>query len=216
MYLVVEGHGEKRVYEHWVPLVNPMLRVVTSLGEVQHNSLFIVSGGGYPSYLEVIEDGVEDVAGNDQLDRLVIAIDSEEMSCEEKRQEIDQVVAALGRDLDYRIIVQHFCLETWALGNRAIVPRHPRDSRLREYRAYFDVLQEDPELLPGYPIEELSRSQFAALYLRKMLNEKYKNLTYRKADPKPLLHDRYYERVKRRLAETGHIGSFEGFLSAFV
>lgn len=42
------------------------------------------------------------------------------------------------------------------------------------------------------------------------------NPKLRVVNSKPLLHDRYYERVKKRLEETGHIASFEGFLGAFV
>lgn len=216
VYLVVEGKGEKKVYAHWVPLVNPNLSVVDSLEEVQHNNLIIFSGGGYPNYLEVVEAGVEDVVGNEKLDRLVIAIDSEEMSYEEKRREIEKVVDASGKNLDYKIIVQHFCLETWALGNKVIVSRNPKNLQLQQYRNHFDILNRDPELLPDYPIEDLSRSQFAARYLTKLLNEKYKALTYKKGNPKPLLHDMYFKRVKMRLETTGHIASFEDFLTAFV
>ena len=216
VYLIVEGHGEKKVYAHWVPLVNPNLRVVTSLEEVRKNNLIIISGGGYPNYLDIIKAGVEDVADNEQLDRLVIAIDSEEMSYEEKRKEIRQVVDAFGKDLDYKIIVQHFCLETWALGNKVIVSRNPRDSLLRQFKSHFDVLNKDPEFLPGYPIENLSRSQFAVRYLTKLLNEKYRTLTYKKGNPKALLHDLYFKRVRARWNATGHIASFEDFLAAFV
>ena len=216
VYLIVEGNGEKKVYAHWVPLVNPNLSVVNSLEEVQHNNLIIISGGGYPNYLDVIEDGIEDVVGNEQLDRLVIAIDSEEMSYEEKQKEIEQIVDASGEDLDYKIIVQHFCLETWALGNKVIVSRKPKNLQLQQYRSHFDVLDRDPELLPDYPIEDLSRSQFAARYLTKLLNEKYKTLTYKKGNPQSLLHDMYFKRVKMRLETTGHIASFEDFLAAFV
>jgi len=115
------------------------------------------------------------------IDRLVIAVDSEEMSYEEKRREIVDFVASVSVAIDYRIIVQHFCLETWALGNQVVVTRYPKDERLREYRRYYDVLSRDPELLPGYPPQQLNRSQFASLYLKKILNEKYRKLTYTKS-----------------------------------
>ncbi len=217
VYLIVEGNvGEKKVYAHWVPLVNPSLSIVNSLDAVQHNNVIIYSGGGYPNYLDVIEAGVEDVSTNKQLDRLVISVDSEEMSYQEKRREIDGFVKALGKKLDYKIIVQHFCLETWALGNQVIIPRRPKDMQLRNYRKYFDVLNKDPELLPGSPEGSLNRSQFAEHYLRKLLNDKYRNLTYTKRNPKALLHDTYFKRVKKRLETTGHIASFEDFLAAFV
>ncbi len=216
VYLVVEGDGEKKVYEHWVPLINPSLSVVESLNEVQQNNLLINSGGGYPNYFEVIKNGVEDVATNEQLDRLVIAIDSEEMTYEEKWREIDEFVKKRGKSLDYKIIVQHFCLETWALGNKAIASRNPKDIQLRQYRNYFDVVTEDPQLLPDYPEDNLNRSQFAERYLRKLLNEKYSGLTYKKGNPKPLLHHKYFNGVKMRLEKTGHIASFKDFLAAFV
>ena len=216
VYLIVEGTVEKKVYPYWITLVNPSLKIVNSLDEVRHNNLIIYSGEGYPHYFDVIRDGVEDVAANDQLDRLVIAIDSEAMSYNEKRWEIDEFVRSLGKSLDYKIIVQHFCLETWALGNKAVATRSPKEIQLRKYREYFDVLKKDPELLPDYPEDSLTRSQFAEHYLRKLLNEKYRNLTYTKRNPKALLHKKYFERVKRRLETTGHISSFRDFLTAFV
>lgn len=217
IYLVVEGPvGEKQLYTHWVPLVNPKLKVVSSLVEVTENNIIIYSGGGYPNYFEVIGAGIEDVVSNDQLDRLVIAVDSEEMTYKEKWQEIDDYVKTFGVDIDYKIIVQHFCLETWALGNQIVVARKPKDGSLRGYKQYFDVLNKDPELLPEYPLEGLNRSQFAARYLRKLLNEKYRNLTYTKSNPGVLLNNKYYERVRSRLENTGHISSFNDFLCAFV
>jgi len=77
------------------------------------------------------------------------------------------------------------------------------------------VLVNDPELLPAYPEEKLNRSQFAMRYLSLALYEKYKRLTYSKGKPNALLHPRYFNQVKRRLEETGHIRSFEAFLNAF-
>jgi len=46
LYLVVEGPvGEKQVYAHWVPLVNPNLKIVNSLEEVaQNNFIKCLSG----------------------------------------------------------------------------------------------------------------------------------------------------------------------------
>lgn len=217
IYLVVEGPvGEKQLYTKWVPLVNPNLRVVTSLEEVVDNNIVIYSGGGYPNYFEVISNGVEDVKAHGHIDRLVIAVDSENMSYEEKRSEIDAYVKSLHVSFDYRIVVQHFCLETWALGNQMIVSRNPTDPRLREYLRLFNVLRQDPELLPDYPPERVNRSQFAALYLKRLLNEKYRNLTYSKSNPLALLHRKYYERVKARSENSGHLASFKDFLGAFV
>ena len=68
-----------------------------------------------------------------------------------RRMKSKTFVDSHNKNLDYQIIIQHFCLETWALGNRVIITRNPISASIREYRKYFDVLVDDPELLPGYP-----------------------------------------------------------------
>jgi len=217
IYLVVEGRvGEKKVYGFWVPLVNPALRITDSIDDVTADCVFIISGEGYPNYFEIISDAIEDVTTNPLFDRLVIAVDSEDMTYEDKKAEIQTFVAGHNRQIDYHIIIQHFCLETWALGNRVIITRNPATPRIREYRRYFDVLTEDPQLMPDYPTEELNRSQFAEKYLRALLNEKYRNLSYSKSNPEALLNALYFERVRSRYFDTGHIASFGDFLDAFV
>lgn len=216
IYLVVEGLGEKKVYPKWIRIVNPKLRCVNEITAVHKNHVYIVSGGGYPSYFQVIEDAVEDVSINASFDRLVVAVDSEELSYHEKRKEIASFIDGLKANVDYHMIIQHFCLETWALGNRVIVQRQPKTTRVRQYRAFYDVLTEDPAALPSFEAEELTRAQFAERYLRSLLNEKYRNLSYSKRNPKALFDQNYFKRIKSRFMETGHIASFEEFLKAFV
>ena len=213
--MVVEGPTEKRVYGHWVPLTNPVLSVVSDINKIKNNNVFIVSGGGYPHYFNTIESGVKDVTENSQFDRFVVAIDSEEMTFDEKYNEVKKRIDLLNVELEYKIIVQHFCIETWALGNKVIVTRNPDDPKIKQYKKIFDVLHQDPELLPKNTKDDLNRSQFADSYLRKLLNEKYKNLTYTKSNPEVLLNDTYYDQVKSRFQKTGHIPSFKGFIEAF-
>jgi hypothetical protein len=217
IYLVVEGMiGAKMVYEHWVPLVNPELRVKRNIEEVDQNSLWIVGGGGAPSYYDVIKAGAEDVANNGSFDRLVIAVDSEDMSYGDKKSEIEEFVENLNLNIEYRVVVQHFCLETWALGNRSIVSRNTSSECVRKYRGIYDVFENDPELLPGVPEARLNRAQFAYKYLSCLINAKNSKLKYKKNRPSFLLNNNYFFKVKNRFDETGHISSFRDFLIAFV
>ncbi len=215
IYLVVEGKTEKKVYAKWAQIVNPNLQIVNDIGDVSNNHLYIISGGGYPSYFDVIEAGVNDVEENDAFDRLVVAVDSEQMSYREKHAELTDCILELNTNIDFRIVVQHFCLETWALGNRLIVSRHPQSKKLRDYIHFFNVVQNDPELMPGFLPEGLNRAQFAFKYLRTAINEKYTKLNYSKNNPKVLLSQKYFKQVKSRFIQTGHISSFENFLRAF-
>lgn len=216
IYLVVEGQiGEKKVYSNWIKYINKQMQLVNSIDEISHNSVYIVSGGGYPNYFDIIENAAQDVMTYN-IDRLVVAIDSEDMTYEEKHHEVDEFIYNFGLNINYKIIVQHFCLETWALGNRIIVSRKPSSERVKKYRQIHDVLVYDPADLPPNMEEGLNRAQFAERYLRALLNDNYKNLSYSKRNPEVLLHSKYYQRVFDRFTETGHIASFNDFLNAFI
>lgn len=218
IYVVVEGEvGEKKVYKHWIPFVNPSLSHVDYPTQITVNNFYIISGNGYPNYMDTIKNAVLDVASNSNaFDRLVIAIDSEDLTYTDKYNEINNLIQSLNCNIDYKIIIQHFCLETWALGNKSIYTRHTGNSVLRDYKLIFNVSVDDPEILPPLPSENLNRAQFAEKYLRALLNEKFRRLTYSKKNPEVLFHPTYFERVKRRHLVDNHLASFGNFLSAFI
>ncbi|WP_319405333.1 hypothetical protein [uncultured Desulfosarcina sp.] len=216
LYIVVEGEvGEKYLYQNWVPLVNPKLKFVSHLSAIVKNNFSIISGGGYPSYFDVIEAAIEDVNSYSLIDRLVISVDSEELSFLDKLMEMNKFISQFKCKADIKLIIQHFCLEAWALGNRMIIRPNPQSLKLIEFKKFFNVRSSDPEELPPYKIEELNRSQFAEVYLRSALNDKFRNLSYSKSNPKVLLNPKYFQRVKERYSDTEHLKSFETFLTAF-
>jgi hypothetical protein len=215
IYIVTEGKAEKIVFKYWIPMVNPSLSYIERLDGLSCNNFYIVSGMGYPSYYEIIENAIQDV---DQLgfDRLVVSLDSEEMTKQEKYDEVNEFISQKDYVTDIRIVVQQFCFETWALGNRRLIRTNHSLPKLGEYKRFFNVKINDPELLPGKPDDGLNRSQLAEKYLRLSINDRHRNLTYTKGNPKYLVHPTYFTEVKSRLNGTGHISSFEDFLRAFV
>lgn len=216
IYIVAEGEvGEKKVYKHWIPFVNSNLTYVADISEILRNNFAITIGGGFPNYFDVIEAGIEEVNDHNNIDRFVIAIDSEELEHQEKYREIEDFVSDFECSAEIKIVVQHFCLETWALGNKHIIRPSPHSTTLKEYKRIFDVRSNDPELLPPHSKEGMNRAQFAEKYLRRALNDKFRNLTYSKKNPTALLHKKYFERVKSRCLADGHIASFNNFLLAF-
>lgn len=216
IYVVVEGELCARyIYESWISFFNPNLLPVDDLFAIEDNNYAVLASMGYPFYFQVIEDAIEDVNGTNNVDRLVLAVDSEEMTFDEKLNEMLHFLNGKQCSAEIKVVVQHFCFETWALGNKKVGPRNPKTDTLRNYKAFFNVLNNDPELLPVYPPESLNRSHFAEKYLRRMLNDKFRNLTYTKNNPKSLLHNSYFTEVKKRFKQTGHIASFAGFLDAF-
>jgi hypothetical protein len=215
IYTVVEGEiGERYVYEKWIPFINPTLSFVNDIFEIKNDNFAIIAGMGLPFTFEVIEDAIQDVNTVGNIDRFVIAIDSEDMSFDEKLEEVREFLADKPCIAEIKIIIQHFCLETWALGNKKVGPRKPKDLTLSEYKRVFNVLEKDPELLPAY--KGLNRAQFALIYLRKMLNDKNRNLTYTKNNPKALLYETYFNEIKKRHDDSDHILSFSTLLDAFT
>jgi len=217
IYTLVEGEiGAKNIYKEWISYVNPTLTYVNHISEVIENNLLIVAGYGYPFYKQIIEHAVEDVNNNGLFNRPVISVDSEDNTYQEKLDEIKSFINHLHDDIELRIVIQHFCLETWALGNRKIHSRSISNKKLKEYKKIYDVHKNDPELLPSNDKSELNRSQFAYHYLRALLNEKNRNLTYTKSNTKAITSEPYFSQIKKRYQKTNHIKSFENFLTAFI
>ena len=215
-YIVVEGKkSEKHVYPSWLSYFRPDLRQVNTPNDIEDYTYYLISGMGYPFYFEIIENAITDINDNPQIECLVISVDSEEQTLEEKKEEIYNFVKDKINLNKVKIIIQHFCLETWALGNKVIYKRNPQDRLLREYCRLHNVCINDPELLPHFPKYDLNRAQLAEDYLKKLLKEKWSHLTYNKRKPTALLNERYFLRVLQRFEETNHIRSFGMFLDAF-
>lgn len=215
-YVVVEGRRtEPALYSAWIRYNAPDLKKIDCPRSFNKNHFYILSGSGFPNYFKVIDNAIKDVNNNELIDYLVICVDSEEKTFEEKKREIEGHIFGKIDQNKVRIIIQHFCVETWALGNRRIFKRNPQDEILREYINFFNIHDEDPENLPGYPKYSFNRAQFAADYLRRVLKEQNPRLNYIKRNPEPLLHQTFYGRVVHRFNNTNHIRSFETFLNAF-
>lgn len=216
IYTLVEGEiGTKIVYGNWFKFVNPDLTYVDYIDEVKNNNIYIIAGFGYPFYFNMIKNAFEDIKAHSIFDRLVIAVDSEDLSFEEKKVEIENYLSNFKYTVDVKIIIQHFCLETWALGNKRINSRFVFNIKLKEYKKFFDFYKNDPELMPPYEKDQLNRAQFAYVYLRALLNEKNRNLTYTKTNTKSIITEPYFLQIKKRYTEFNHIKSFKSFLDAF-
>jgi hypothetical protein len=214
-YIVVEGRSsEIKIYPKWIHFLNETLTQIYDLRDTIDNAFYLVSGDGYPNYLEIIKNAVEDVNAIGNFDCLVVAVDSENTSYQEKYDEIKKIVGGNLKSAELKIIVQHFCIETWVLGNRVACRKNAQDKTLLEYRSVHDVRNADPELLPAY--KDMNRAQFAYSYLRCILRDWYPGAVYTKAKPAIILDEGYFSQIKKRLESTMHIQSFKAFLDAFA
>ena len=217
IYVFVEGErATKRLYKAWIPLVNKKLKPVDDLRELDLDNFFVFAGHGYPGYWDKIRSSIYDVNEMEKFDRLVIGVDSEEYSFEEKLNEVRSFVDGVGCRAKVLYVIQHFSLETWLLGNLQTFRKRPQDTELKEYIDIFDVHSNDPELLTGHNEKAWNRSQFAYRYLRAGIRDKYgRRESYNKHDPGIAKREEYFYQVKKRCEIASHIVSFRGFLDAF-
>lgn len=216
IYVIVEGEkAAKKIYQKWITLVNPNLRSVDYLTDFTHNNFLVYHGLGQPIWGRVSK-AVEDVVNTKNIDRLVIAFDSEDKSYNEKLEEAKDQVEKLGCPVEVKYVVQHFCLETWLLGNRDIFRKKPQNNLLREYYVKFDIRVEDPENLPDHPKKAMNRAQFAYNYLRLGISDIHgEEKWYNKRNPGIALEEQYFRKIKQRYENINHIKSFRDFINAF-
>jgi len=215
-YVVVEGaRSERDVYSMWIPFLNPRLSRIDDIAQFTVDNFLIVSGNGFPFYHKVIQNAAEDVAANPQIGTLVVAVDSEDMTYQDKYKEIETILTPYSAQINYSIVVQHFCLETWALGNRLLlVSRNIQDETLRKYKDFFDVSRNDPEMLPAYT-QEMGRVEFAYRYLRRAIRNKYRTIVYSKSDPNIISESEYFHQILSRHRKTSHLPSFRNLVETF-
>ena len=201
-YLVVEGRrAEKKIYANWIPQINPELKQINDISDFSSNCFLIFSGFGYPSYLKIIDNSINDMNNYSNIDLLVIAVDSEDKSYDEKYHEIENYIAGKINPQKVAIIIQHYCIETWALGNRIVIKRNPQDPTLRAYLRFYNVIIKDPEFMESINKDSMNRAQFTHAYLKKILNERFRNLSYTKNHPEIICHNKYLLRIIDRYEE---------------
>ncbi len=215
IYFLVEGrHTEKKLYPRWLQYYIPELKQVEFADIVEENNYYLLSGKGYPRILnDGLFEAVQDIQETGKYDYLVICVDAEEDSVSEKRQEVNNFIESNSIDLGKAqliVVIQNRCIETWLLGNRKIFnSRQPQESPLSDYVNYYDVSQNDPELMGKYEFN--NHANFHGAYLKAIL--KANNLSYSKKFPRKTQEKEYFEQLLTRIKDNPkHLQTFRYFV----
>ena len=215
IYFLVEGKTELKVYPQWLSHLTPNLSRIHFAQDVNTNNYFLISGIGYPRLLDVaLVNSVEEVNECTNYDYLVLVIDSDDMSEQEKVAEIHQFIndngIVLNPSCQLQIITQKSCMETWFLGNKKVyttsVGKH---SEFYPHAKFYDVSKQDPELMEKPEGFVGSTSIYHETYLRKMLAEK--NIRYSKSMPREVVEAHYLDQLQKRVSDTPHLSSLKKF-----
>lgn len=214
LYFLLEGRrSEPQIYAAWLPIVAPIFRRVPRYDLVTRNSYFLFTADGYPGILtKHLPNAVRDVNAVGKYDFLVVVLDADEASVDERHSEIVKALSETPlKGTELVMIVQNRCLESWLLGNRRIIARTPEDPILQKYVDFYDVSSLDPELMPCHP-DFRTHSQFHHAYLRRAFAAK--EITYSKRNPGHACEPTYIQQLINRLKrEPAQLHSLRRLLS---
>lgn len=216
LYFLVEGkRTEMKILPKWLAHLIPNYTRVNNAYDAIDHHYFLTSGYGYPSIFDYIEGAIDEINDSNKYDYFIICIDADEVEIEERRQEILDYINEKQLSLKFcnlKIIVQNRCIETWLLGNRKIYPRHPENKTFIQYASFYNVSENDPELMGIFP-KFRNHASFHEKYLKEMLQERNKNIRYTKEHPGVVTDPAYLEELINRCEDTNaHLASFKTFI----
>jgi len=214
LYFLVEGTSELRVYPKLIEYFLPNLSRVKYANDATENNYYLITGRGYPSILDnYLADSIDDINSCGNYDILILAIDADLLSVQDKIAEVNSFIRKNKLKLhncSLEIVVQNRCIETWFLGNRKVYSRNPTNLEFIEFTKFYDVSENDPELMRKPSDFNGELVDYHYKYLKRMLREK--NISYSKTKPNEVGKPYYIEELKKRIQETpNHLASLKNF-----
>lgn len=220
IYFLVEGQSsEAEVYPAWLSHLVPELIRVDNFDEVHHNNYYLFNSYGIPYIENDILNAIQDINSLGSYCYFVICIDADSATVNQREAKIIRLMQenqiVLSNNTSLKIIVQNRCIETWFLGNRRVYSRNPQNNlRFIEYSSFYNVSQNDPELMGKPQNFDGSISKFHLAYLKAMFNERG-NMTYSKSNSLEVQRITYLneliQRTKDGQAHLQTLNNFFGF-----
>jgi hypothetical protein len=212
IYFLVEGKKELKIYLGWLSQIVPKLKQVQSDKDVKQNNYFIFNGGGLPSIFKQISPSISKINKINNYNYFVICVDAENATIEQRISKIN-VEISKGEQLSEKTklitIVQNRCIETWFLGNRNVYTEKPINHQtFIEYSKFYNVAQNDPELMTKPDNSDYSIANFHKRYLKAMLHERMNK------EDSQFHEEKYLNELKKRVINTPtHLQTFTNFLN---
>jgi hypothetical protein len=218
LYFIVEGKStERKVYPKLLEFFSPNYKKVDTLDDINKNNYYLFSSQGYPSIYDDTKYAIKDINNynknnkNNKIIYLILCIDAEEMSKDDKIREINANLSDINLyKCDLKIIIQNKCIESWFLGNKKIFKRNPQDDELKKFINFYNVYSNDPENMDKIDDFKSSIASFHKLYLKKLLKER--NQRYSEKIPYYVIENQYINCLKERINKDHHLKSLKYFI----
>jgi hypothetical protein len=214
LYFIVEGRRtEKKVYPAWLSFLIPKFSQVQWAYQAKNENYFLFNGNGFPALLHNhLVKSIEEINELGNFNYLVLILDTDESTINERIQEVTNFVANEAiklKNCELVVIPQNRCIETWFLGNRLVFKSNPKSSNLVEFIRFYNVKNNDPEKMGVYKNYN-THSQFHADYCTEYLRER--NIRYSKNHPNGVVDKPYLDELVNRLKKTRDLNSFRLFI----
>jgi len=216
IYFLVEGkRTERKVYPAWLKFLIPELTRVNSYDEVQENNYYLFSGQGFPSLLDThLPKCLEEIEEMGNYDYIVVCLDGDDEGVEKQKEIVktyfEKATKQVSITAQLEVIVQNKCIETWFLGNSKIFKQNPISKELAEYIRFYDLKENDPELMEKPASYKASTASFHGKYLNLIFQER--NIKYSKVRPGEVLQEYFLAEIQARAKATGHLQSFQNLV----
>lgn len=219
LYFLVEGLTELYIYPMWLEQLFPKLTQIKNACDVDKDNYFIFSGGGIPSILNEIGPAVDEMNEYKKFNYLIIVLDADELSINERKKEVLDVFEEEGINFDLSkviVIVQNRCMETWFLGNSKFFPTNTETDEFLICKNFYDVSINDPEkMLMDNKVNGVTTiAQYHSYYLKKMFLERkqfyHKGSSNR--DYNIVGKGYYLNELLKRASESNQLESFKYFI----
>jgi len=215
LYFILEGEKtEIHLYPKWISYILPNYIRVDFESQIENNNYYIFSGGGIPSIYNHTVNAIKNINDNPIVDKLIVCLDGEEIGVEERIKEIKDFInesgVILNGSCNLEFVVQNICIETWFLGNRKIVKKVPESLLLRGFLDYYNVTEEDPEVMDRMPIYR-NKAHFHYLYFKEILKEH--KLFYKKSQPKIVMERTFFNELEKRVKDTDHLPTLKRLIT---
>jgi hypothetical protein len=216
LYFLVEGVTERKLYPKWLEHLIPSLKRVFIPEDAHDNCYYLISGGGFPGLLDNhLLASVQDINDSGNYDYFIIILDSDEYSINDRIDEVNRRIMDEQihfKNCQFVIIVQKRCIESWLLGNKNVFSRNPTTQELIDCIQFYNVLENDPELMTKPDSFQGTVSNFHYEYLKQMLLEK--NIRYTKKYPTDTLEPYYVDELRKRTIQSpDHLKTLQGFFN---
>lgn len=216
LYFLVEGiSSELKAYPQWIKAHVPSLTHHQKFSDFKEaeEGVYFFSGAGYPSMLDHVVNCAHEINIDSCVDYFFVILDCDDENIETRynlvKEKLDEY--NFPDRLNIIITIQKRCFETILMGNKVSFPRQPQSSLLRDYYNYYDIINDDPELM-GHYSDDYNHAKFHAKYAIHAFRER--RINYSKSNPSAVSKPEYFEKISERVKSDKHLQCMLPFIEA--